>query len=129
MKDRVVAACRRGPAWRWPALLAAVAVLAVVTLDIDVVDRPGVPACDADLARATVRGYFQSRADNTMDTDGFREVTVERADGRAVARSCAVDVRLDGDRRAARFRVFYGDDGKPAVHITDPWEQTSSGAG
>lgn len=129
MKGRVVAAWTRGPGWRWPVLLAAVGVLAVVTLDVGVVDRSGVPACDADLARETVGGYFQSRADNTADATGFREVTAERDEGRAIARQCAVDVRLDGDRRAARFRVFYGDDGKPAVHITDPWEQTSSGAG
>ena len=129
MKDRVIAAWTRGPGWRWPVLLAAVGVLAVVTLDIDVVDRPGVPACDADLARETVGGYFQSRADNTADTADFRQVTAERDEGRAVARNCAVDVQLDGDRRAARFRVFHGDDGKPAIHITDPWEQTSEGAG
>jgi hypothetical protein len=104
-------------------------VLAVVTLGVRVVDRPGVPACDADLARETVGGYFQSRADNTADASGFREVAVERDEGRAIARNCAVDVRLDGDRRAARFRVFRGDDGKPAIHITDPWEKTSAGTG
>ena len=127
MRDRVVAAWTRGPGWRWPTLLAAVGILAVVTLDVDFVDRPGVPACDAKLARETVGGYFQSRAADTADLTGFREITTQRAEGRAVARNCAVDVRLDGDRRAARFQVFRGDDGMPAIHVSDPWKKVSAG--
>ena len=82
-------------------------------------------ACDAELARETVGGYFQSRAADAAHLTGFREITTELAEGRAVARNCAVDVRLDGDRRAARFRVFSGG-GKPAIHIADPWKRASA---
>ena len=128
MRDRLAAAWTRGLGWRWPTVLAAVGVLALVTLDIGGVDRPGVPACDSELARETVGRYFRSRAADTADLSGFREITTERHTGRAVTRNCAVDVRLDGDRRAARYRVFRGD-GKPAVHITDPWDKRSEGAG
>lgn len=129
MKERLVAAWTRGPGWQLPTVLAAVGVLVVMTLDVRVFERPGVPACDADLARETVGSYFQSRTGDTADLAGFREVTAEHDEDRAVARTCAVDVRLDGDRRAARFRVSRDDDGKPAIHITDPWDQTSDGTG